>query len=90
MNFSVRFLAWAAAAILIIAVCLLMTSMSWAQTFRDASGRLTGTVTRDSNGTATVRDGSGRMTGTATTNSNGTTTFRDASGRMTGTAERRR
>ena len=46
-------------------------------TFRDASGRTTGTVTTDSNGTKTFRDGSGRTTGTATTNSNGTTTFRD-------------
>ena len=55
-------------------------------TFRDASGRTTGTVTTDSNGTKTFRDGSGRTTGTATTNSNGTTTFRDGSGRTTGTA----
>ena len=55
-------------------------------TFRDASGRTTGTVTTDSNGTKTFRDGSGRTTGTATTNSNGTTTFRDAGGRTTGTA----
>jgi YD repeat-containing protein len=54
-------------------------------TFRDASGRITGTVTTDSNGTRTFRDGSGRTTGTATTDSNGTTTFRDATGRTTGT-----
>jgi hypothetical protein len=46
-------------------------------TFRDASGRITGTVTTDSNGTRTFRGGSGRTTGTATTDSNGTTTFRD-------------
>jgi YD repeat-containing protein len=57
---------------------------------RDASGRITGTVTTDSNGTKTFRDGSGRTTGTATTDSNGTTTFRDASGRTTGTASRPR
>jgi YD repeat-containing protein len=57
-------------------------------TFRDASGRTTGTVTTDSNGTKTFRDASGRTTGTATTNSNGTTTFRDASGRTTGTVTR--
>ena len=50
------------------------------------SGRITGTVTTDSNGTKTFRDGSGRTTGTATSDSNGTTTFRDAGGRTTGTA----
>jgi YD repeat-containing protein len=60
-------------------------------TFRDASGRTTGTVTTDSNGTKTFRDASGRTTGTATTNVNSattTTTFRDGSGRTTGTATR--
>jgi YD repeat-containing protein len=55
-------------------------------TIRDANGRITGTVTTDSNGMQTFRDGRGRTTGTATTDSNGTTTFRDASGRTTGTA----
>jgi YD repeat-containing protein len=59
-------------------------------TIRDASGRITGTVTTDSNGMKTFRDGSGRTTGTATTDSNGTTTFRDANGRTTGTASRPR
>jgi hypothetical protein len=60
-------------------------------TFRDASGRTTGTVTTDSNGIKTFRDASGRTTGTATTNVNSattTTTFRDGSGRTTGTATR--
>jgi hypothetical protein len=55
-------------------------------TLRDASGRTTGTVTTDSNGTKTFRDAGGRTTGTATRDSNGTTTFRDAGGRTTGTA----
>ncbi len=55
-------------------------------TFRDANGRITGTVTTDSNGTKTFRDGTGRTTGTATIDANGMTTFRDASGRTTGTA----
>jgi hypothetical protein len=59
-------------------------------TFRDASGRTTGTATTNSQGTKTFRDASGRTTGTATTNSQGTTTFRDASGRTTGTATRSR
>ena len=47
-------------------------------TFRDANGRITSTVTTDSNGTKTFRDGS------ATVDTNGMTTFRDA--RTTGTA----
>jgi YD repeat-containing protein len=53
---------------------------------RDANGRITTTVTTDSNGTRTFRDGSGRTTGTANSDANGTITFRDAGGRMTGTA----
>ena len=75
--------------ITIAALTLAMITAASAQnqtTFRDASGRTTGTVTTDSNGTRTFRDGSGRTTGTATRDSNGTTTFRDASGRTTGTA----
>src|SRR5215813_14905886 len=78
---------------LTIALLLASTVLAAAQnqtTFRDASGRTTGTVTTDSNGTRTFRDGSGRTSGTATTDSNGTTTFRDASGRTTGTASRPR
>jgi hypothetical protein len=79
--------AGAAVLVLVFAVTMLAAH---AQTFRDASGRLTGTATRDANGTTTFRDASGRQTGTASRNSNGTTTFRDGSGRMTGTAEGRR
>jgi YD repeat-containing protein len=74
---------------LTIALLLASTVLAAAQnqtTFRDASGRTTGTVSTDSNGTQTFRDSSGRMTGTATRDSNGTTTFRDSSGQMTGTA----
>jgi hypothetical protein len=76
----------------IFIACLLLLAMVSAAaaqnqtTFRDASGRITGTVTIDSNGTKTFRDAGGRTTGTATRDSNGTTTFRDASGRTTGTA----
>jgi len=75
-----------------IALCVtillaLVTAASAQQTtIRDGSGRITGTVTTDSNGTKTFRDSSGRTTGTATRDSNGTTTFRDAGGRTTGTA----
>jgi YD repeat-containing protein len=75
--------------IYIVALTLAMITAASAQnqtTFRDASGRITGTVTTDSNGMKTFRDGSGRTTGTATRDSNGTTTFRDAGGRTTGTA----
>jgi YD repeat-containing protein len=74
---------------LLTAMLLALTTAASAQqsaTFRDASGRTTGTVTTDANGMKTFRDGAGRITGTATTDSNGTTTFRDASGRTTGTA----
>jgi YD repeat-containing protein len=69
------------------ALVMFATAASAQQTtFRNANGRITTTVTTDSNGQQTFRDGSGRMTGTATTDSNGTTTFRDGAGRITGTA----
>jgi YD repeat-containing protein len=73
----------------IVALTLAMIAAASAQnqtTFRDASGRTTGTVTTDSNGTKTFRDAAGRTTGTATIDANGMITFRDASGRTTGTA----
>jgi hypothetical protein len=80
------------AAVVIATVILvaLFAGCAHAQTFRDASGRMIGTATRDSNGTTTFRDGTGRMTGTANTNSNGTTTFYNWKGQQTGTAERRK
>jgi YD repeat-containing protein len=77
----------------LVFVALMFATAASAQpstTFRDASGRITGTVSTDSNGTKTFRDGAGRMTGTATIDSNGMTTFRDAGGRMTGTASKPR
>ena len=75
--------------ITIVALTLAMITAASAQNqtaFRDASGRTTGTVTTDSNGTKTFRDAAGRTTGTATIDANGMITFRDASGRTTGTA----
>jgi YD repeat-containing protein len=55
---------------LLAAILLAFTTVASAQTtFRDASGRITGTVTSDSNGTRTFRDGSGRITGAASTDS---------------------
>jgi hypothetical protein len=88
---ATKAVAWIAAAILATALYMLLTHSALAQTtFRDSSGRQTGTASTNSNGVTTFRDATGRQTGTATTNGNGTTTFRDGSGRMTGTAERRR
>ena len=58
-------------------------------TFRDASGRQTGTASTNSSGVTTFRDASGRQTGTASSSGNGVT-FRDSMGRQTGTATRGR
>jgi hypothetical protein len=55
-------------------------------TFRDSSGRTTGTASTDSGGQTTYRDAGGRTLGTSSTDSQGTMTFRDAGGRTTGTA----
>ena len=72
----------------VMAISFLLIAFAKAQqtTFRDANGRISTTVTTDSNGTKTFRDGTGRTTGTATIDANGMTTFRNASGRTTGTA----
>jgi hypothetical protein len=61
------------------------TASAQQSTFRDSSGRTTGTAATSGNQT-TYRDDRGRTTGTATTDSQGTTTFRDSSGRTVGTA----
>jgi uncharacterized membrane protein YoaK (UPF0700 family) len=58
-------------------------------TFRDSSGRTTGTAATTGN-TTTFRDSSGRTVGTGTIDSSGITTFRDSNGRTTGTASGRR
>ena len=72
----------------VMAISFLLIAFAKAQqsTIRDANGRISTTVTTDSNGTKTFRDGTGRTTGTATIDANGMTTFRNASGRTTGTA----
>ena len=75
-----------AAVIAALVFLMFATTASAQTTFRDANGRITGTVTTDSNGTKTFRDRTGRTTGTATIDANGMTTFRDGSGRTTGTA----
>ena len=76
----------------VLALVLAMTVAATAQQtiIRDGQGRISTTITTDSNGQQTFRDGAGRTTGTANTNSNGTTTFRDVGGRTTGTMERTR
>lgn len=72
----------------VMAISFLLIAFAKAQqsTIRDANGRISTTVTTDSNGTKTFRDGTGRTTGTAIIDANGMTTFRNASGRTTGTA----
>ena len=54
-------------------------------TYRDAQGRVTGTVTTDRFGKTTWRDGHGRIQGSSRTDRYGKTTYYDAMGRMTGT-----
>jgi hypothetical protein len=76
---------WQALA-LIAAISLACTNARAQQTtFRDSSGRTTGTAATTGN-TTTYRDADGRTIGTGTTDSSGTTTFRDAGGRTTGKA----
>ena len=66
----------------VMAISFLLIAFAKAQqsTIRDANGRISTTVTTDSNGTKTFRDGTGRTTGTPTIDANGMTTFRNASG----------
>ena len=54
-------------------------------TYRDAQGRVQGTVTTDRYGKTTWRDAQGRIQGSATTDRYGKTTYRDAQGRIQGT-----
>lgn len=72
----------------LLAATVVTQAQNYQRTFRDASGRTTGTSSRDSNGTVTYRDASGRTTGTSSRDSGGRTTFRDASGRTTGYSDK--
>ena len=74
--------------IIALSLGLITAATAQQQTFRDASGRVSGTATVDSNGTTTFRDASGRIRGTSTVDSNGTMTVRDARGRDVGTVQR--
>jgi hypothetical protein len=65
---------------LLVALLLPPSAGAQTQTFRDASGRISGTANRDANGTVTYRDSMGRITGTSTRDANGTRTYRDSIG----------
>ena len=54
-------------------------------TYRDAQGRIQGTVTTDRYGKTTYRDSMGRIQASQTTDRYGKTTYRDAQGRIQGT-----
>ena len=70
----------AAAMAAAVAVCMVDTKT----TYRDAQGRIQGTMTTDRYGKTTWRDAQGHIQGSATTDSYGKTTYRDAQGRMQG------
>ena len=59
-----------AVTIISVAVCMADTTTTW----RDAQGRIKGTMTTDSYGKTTYRDSMGRLQGTSTTDSYGKTT----------------
>ena len=81
MNNVKKMILSAAMAAATAAVCMADTKT----TYRDAQGRIQGTVTTDRYGKTTYRDSMGRVQGTATTDSYGKTTYRDAQGRVQGT-----
>ncbi len=72
---------------LIVAMLVLLPTLAFDQTttYRDGSGRLSGT-SETQNGVTTYRDSRGRLSGTAETRS-GVTTYRDGMGRLSGTTE---
>ena len=73
----------AMAAMCILGVCGLLSADT--TTWRDAQGRVKGTMTTDSYGKTTYRDSMGRIQGTSSTDRYGKTTYRDAMGRVQGT-----
>ena len=72
------------AVVLGIAVVGAMVRADEKITYRDAQGRIQGTVTTDRNGKTTYRDYMGRIQGTEQTDRYGKTTRRDAMGRIQG------
>jgi hypothetical protein len=76
---------------ILIAIFLLfvqpaVTSAGEQTTFRDSSGRTTGTATSQGDGTVKFRDAQPRSTGSATTDPSGQTKYYDASGKVIGTS----
>ena len=69
---------------MVLAVAALAGQAETKTTYRDAQGRVQGTVTTDRYGKTTWRDGQGRVQGSATTDRYGKTTYRDAQGRVQG------
>ena len=67
-----------------LAVAALSGHAETKTTYRDAQGRVQGTVTTDRYGKTTYRDAMGRVQGTETTDRYGKTTYRDAQGRVQG------
>lgn len=61
------------------------TGQAQQQIIYGPDGRRAGTVTTDSQGSATVYDSAGRVSGRTATDSQGTVTIYDAAGRKVGT-----
>ena len=72
-------------AIMLILAVALVCHADTKTTWRDAQGRVQGTMTTDRYGKTTYRDSMGRTQGTSTTDKYGKTTYRDAQGRVRGT-----
>ena len=67
-----------------LAACAFICQAETKTTYRDAQGRIQGTVTTDRYGKTTYRDSLGRIQGSQTTDRYGKTTYRDAQGRIQG------
>lgn len=63
------------------------TSPAGTTTYRDKSGRMTGTADTSPAGNTTYRDPAGKITGSSSKSPAGTTTHRDAKGRITITSD---
>lgn len=73
------------ALIALAALCLTVgAAIAEQRTLYDASGRVTGRTSTDSQGSTTFYDPAGRLTGRSSTSSSGTTTIYDSKGRNVG------
>lgn len=71
----------------VVAGLVVLCGVSWGDTkttYRDASGRVQGTVSTDRNGKTIYRDSQGRIQGTSSTDRYGKTIYRDSQGRIQG------